>query len=157
MQKRDILFHRLKGGDPSRGAHYRRSELRPVPFPDWLHLPLSVCFQGIAPLWMRQIPYTMMKFACFERTVELLYNYVVPKPRSQCSKPEQLVVTFIAGYIAGWSALSSDRARLSSIPFFFKQRCSFSVLLERLRDPCSEINVVLTKCTSGSVMLRQKA
>uniref|UniRef100_A0A183F8P1 Phosphate carrier protein, mitochondrial n=1 Tax=Heligmosomoides polygyrus TaxID=6339 RepID=A0A183F8P1_HELPZ len=58
-------------------------------------------YKGIAPLWMRQIPYTMMKFACFERTVELLYNYVVPKPRSQCSKPEQLVVTFIAGYIAG--------------------------------------------------------
>lgn len=43
----------------------------------------------------------MMKFACFERTVEFLYKYVVPKPRSQCSKPEQLVVTFCAGYIAG--------------------------------------------------------
>ncbi|XP_042339083.1 phosphate carrier protein, mitochondrial-like, partial [Plectropomus leopardus] len=50
---------------------------------------------------MRQIPYTMMKFACFERTVEMLYKYVVPKPRSECSKPEQLVVTFVAGYIAG--------------------------------------------------------
>ncbi|OUC44291.1 hypothetical protein D917_02217, partial [Trichinella nativa] len=58
-------------------------------------------YKGIVPLWMRQIPYTMMKFACFERTVELLYRYVVPKPRSQCSKPEQLGVTFIAGYIAG--------------------------------------------------------
>uniref|UniRef100_A0A914RPG6 Phosphate carrier protein, mitochondrial n=1 Tax=Parascaris equorum TaxID=6256 RepID=A0A914RPG6_PAREQ len=56
---------------------------------------------GLPPLWLRQIPYTMMKFACFERTVEMLYKYVVPKPRSQCSKPEQLVVTFIAGYIAG--------------------------------------------------------
>lgn len=50
---------------------------------------------------MRQIPYTMMKFACFERTVELLYKYVVPKPREKCSKSEQLVVTFVAGYIAG--------------------------------------------------------
>lgn len=48
---------------------------------------------------MRQIPYTMMKFACFERTVEALYKYVVPKPRSECSKAEQLVVTFVAGYI----------------------------------------------------------
>lgn len=48
---------------------------------------------------MRQIPYTMMKFACFERTVEMLYKYVVPKPRSDCSKSEQLVVTFVAGYI----------------------------------------------------------
>lgn len=58
-------------------------------------------FKSLVPLWMRQIPYTMMKFACFERTVELLYKYVVPKPRSECSKPEQLVVTFAAGYIAG--------------------------------------------------------
>jgi solute carrier family 25 phosphate transporter 3 len=58
-------------------------------------------YKGLPPLWMRQIPYTMMKFACFERTVEALYKYVVPKPRSECSKPEQLVVTFVAGYIAG--------------------------------------------------------
>uniref|UniRef100_A0A8D3AWE4 Solute carrier family 25 member 3 n=1 Tax=Scophthalmus maximus TaxID=52904 RepID=A0A8D3AWE4_SCOMX len=58
-------------------------------------------YKGVVPLWMRQIPYTMMKFACFERTVELLYKYAVPKPRSECSKGEQLVVTFTAGYIAG--------------------------------------------------------
>lgn len=58
-------------------------------------------YKGIVPLWARQIPYTMMKFACFERTVELLYQHVVPKPRDQCTKGEQLVVTFAAGYIAG--------------------------------------------------------
>lgn len=62
---------------------------------------LSGFFKGLPPLWMRQIPYTMMKFACFERTVELLYKHVVPKPRSECTKAEQLVVTFIGGYIAG--------------------------------------------------------
>lgn len=58
-------------------------------------------YKSLVPLWMRQIPYTMMKFACFERTVELLYKYVVPKPRAECTKAEQLVVTFAAGYIAG--------------------------------------------------------
>lgn len=58
-------------------------------------------YKGLVPLWSRQIPYTMMKFACFERTLEALYKYVVPKPRDQCSKSEQLVVTFTAGYIAG--------------------------------------------------------
>lgn len=58
-------------------------------------------YKSLAPLWGRQIPYTMMKFACFERTVEALYMYVVPKPRAECSKGEQLVVTFAAGYIAG--------------------------------------------------------
>jgi len=58
-------------------------------------------YKSLVPLWGRQIPYTMMKFACFERTVEALYANVVPKPRSECSKAEQLVVTFAAGYIAG--------------------------------------------------------
>jgi len=58
-------------------------------------------FKGLKPLWMRQIPYTMMKFACFEKTVVALYEHVVPKPRDQCSKGEQLMVTFAAGYIAG--------------------------------------------------------
>jgi len=58
-------------------------------------------YKGLVPLWCRQIPYTMMKFACFEKTVETIYKYVVPKPRDQCTKGEQLVVTFAAGYIAG--------------------------------------------------------
>lgn len=56
-------------------------------------------YKGISPLWMRQIPYTMMKFACFERTVEAIYKHVVPKPRDKCSKAEQLIVTFVGGYI----------------------------------------------------------
>lgn len=58
-------------------------------------------YKSLVPLWGRQIPYTMMKFACFERTVEAIYENVVPKPRAECSKSEQLVVTFAAGYIAG--------------------------------------------------------
>jgi len=58
-------------------------------------------YKSLVPLWCRQIPYTMMKFACFERTVEAIYQYVVPKPRADCTKSEQLVVTFAAGYIAG--------------------------------------------------------
>jgi len=57
-------------------------------------------YKGLKPLWLRQIPYTMMKFACFEKTVEAIYS-VWPKPRAECSKSEQLVVTFMAGYIAG--------------------------------------------------------
>jgi solute carrier family 25 phosphate transporter 3 len=58
-------------------------------------------FKGLKPLWMRQIPYTMMKFACFEKTVQAIYQYVMPKPRDQCNQTEQLMVTFAAGYIAG--------------------------------------------------------
>merc|ERR1711872_96949 len=62
---------------------------------------MGAFYKGLVPLWMRQIPYTMMKFACFERTVEAIYKFVVPKPRAECSKGEQLLVTFTAGYIAG--------------------------------------------------------
>jgi solute carrier family 25 phosphate transporter 3 len=62
---------------------------------------MGAFYKGLVPLWMRQIPYTMMKFACFERTVEAIYQFVVPKPRAECTKGEQLMVTFVAGYIAG--------------------------------------------------------
>lgn len=37
---------------------------------------LNAFYKSLVPLWMRQIPYTMMKFACFEKTLELLYKYV---------------------------------------------------------------------------------
>merc|ERR1712039_714792 len=73
-----------------RGAYAKMSKESGNPF-----------YKGLKPLWLRQIPYTMMKFACFEKTVEALYKHVVPKPRAECSKGEQLVVTFAAGYIAG--------------------------------------------------------
>lgn len=43
----------------------------------------------------------MMKFGAFENTVQLLYKHVVPKPKAECSKSEQLGVSFAAGYIAG--------------------------------------------------------
>lgn len=58
-------------------------------------------YKGLVPLWGRQIPYTMMKFACFEKTVELLYQHVVPIPKNECSKTTQLGVSFAGGYIAG--------------------------------------------------------
>lgn len=58
-------------------------------------------FKGLTPLWARQVPYTMMKFACFENVVQALYHYVIPKPKAECSKVEQLGVSFMAGYIAG--------------------------------------------------------
>uniref|UniRef100_A0A8C9UKB9 Solute carrier family 25 member 3 n=1 Tax=Spermophilus dauricus TaxID=99837 RepID=A0A8C9UKB9_SPEDA len=87
-----------------RAARVRSStesaELRAVP-KMYAEEDLWAFYKGVVPLWMRQIPYTMMKFACFERTVEALYKFVVPKPQCECTKAEQLGVTFVAGYIAG--------------------------------------------------------
>lgn len=58
-------------------------------------------YRGIAPLWMRQIPYTMIKFAAFERTVQFFYRTVFTKPKNQYSKATQLSITFVSGYWAG--------------------------------------------------------
>jgi solute carrier family 25 phosphate transporter 3 len=58
-------------------------------------------YKGIVPLWGRQIPYTMMKFASFETIVELIYKHAVPVPKSECSKSFQLGISFAGGYIAG--------------------------------------------------------
>lgn len=95
---------------PMEAAKVRMQTSAPGTFPTTLRgaLPtiykaegINGFYKSLAPLWGRQIPYTMMKFACFERTVEALYLHVVPKPRAECSKAEQLAVTFAAGYIAG--------------------------------------------------------
>merc|ERR1712035_107074 len=90
-------------------------------------------FKGLKPLWMRQIPYTMMKFACFEKTVVALYEYVVPKPRNECSKAEQLVVTFVAGYIAGVFCAIVSHPADSVVSVLNKEKGSTAVqVLKRL-------------------------
>jgi hypothetical protein len=43
----------------------------------------------------------MMKFASFETIVEMIYKYAIPAPKSECSKPLQLGVSFAGGYVAG--------------------------------------------------------
>ncbi|KAG1450788.1 hypothetical protein G6F46_003675 [Rhizopus delemar] len=58
-------------------------------------------YKGLMPLWGRQVPYTMVKFASFERTVEFLYKTFMPKPKSEYNKFQQLGVSFAGGYIAG--------------------------------------------------------
>ncbi|XP_041006604.1 mitochondrial phosphate carrier protein 3, mitochondrial-like [Juglans microcarpa x Juglans regia] len=58
-------------------------------------------YKGLVPLWGRQIPYTMMKFASFETIVEYIYKYAIPTSKDQCSKSLQLGVSFAGGYVAG--------------------------------------------------------
>jgi len=61
---------------------------------------VSGFYKGLTPLWARQVPYTMMKFASFERTVEFIYK-TVGRPKEDYNKLEQLGVSFLGGYIAG--------------------------------------------------------
>ena len=60
----------------------------------------SRLYKGLYPLWGRQIPYTMMKFASFETVVEMIYDRL-PGTKSDYSKAAQTGVSFAGGYIAG--------------------------------------------------------
>jgi len=57
-------------------------------------------YKGLYPLWGRQIPYTMMKFASFETIVEMIYDRL-PGTKSDYSKAAQTGVSFVGGYLAG--------------------------------------------------------
>lgn len=57
-------------------------------------------YKGITPLWLRQIPYTMVKFASFENTVLAIYSQL-PKKKEEYSVYAQTGVSFLGGYIAG--------------------------------------------------------
>ncbi|KAI1461721.1 mitochondrial phosphate carrier protein [Annulohypoxylon moriforme] len=57
-------------------------------------------YKGLYPLWGRQIPYTMMKFASFETIVEKIYENL-PGQKSDYGKGAQTAVSFSGGYLAG--------------------------------------------------------
>jgi solute carrier family 25 (mitochondrial phosphate transporter), member 3 len=57
-------------------------------------------YKGLYPLWGRQIPYTMMKFASFETIVEMIYHRL-PGEKNDYSKAAQTGVSFTGGYLAG--------------------------------------------------------
>ena len=57
-------------------------------------------YKGLTPLWGRQIPYTMMKFASFEKIVETIY-VKLGRPKSEFNYFQQLGITFFGGYVAG--------------------------------------------------------
>ena len=57
-------------------------------------------YKGLQPLWGRQIPYTMVKFATFETTVNQIYK-TLGKPKEAYGAVQQTGVSFLGGYIAG--------------------------------------------------------
>lgn len=80
-------------------------------------------YKGLYPLWARQIPYTMVKFATFEETVTQIYKFL-GKPKESFNGLQQTGVSFLGGYIAGIgcavvshpAGMSSTAARLRVIP-----------------------------------------
>ncbi|KAF2221766.1 mitochondrial carrier domain-containing protein [Elsinoe ampelina] len=57
-------------------------------------------YKSLYPLWGRQVPYTMMKFASFEVIVEKIYDRL-PGSKSDYGKGAQTAVAFSGGYLAG--------------------------------------------------------
>ena len=43
-------------------------------------------YRGLTPLWMRQVPYTMVKFAAFENTVKAFYKHIFTAPKESYSR-----------------------------------------------------------------------
>lgn len=58
-------------------------------------------YKGLAPLWCRQIPYTVVKFVFFEQVVSMFYKHIFTAERKSYSKATQLSITFMSGYTAG--------------------------------------------------------
>ncbi|CAD0111758.1 unnamed protein product [Aureobasidium uvarum] len=57
-------------------------------------------YKGLYPLWARQIPYTMVKFATFESAVAQIYKQL-GSPKESYGTLAQTGVSFLGGYIAG--------------------------------------------------------
>merc|ERR1712176_942239 len=61
-------------------------------------------FGSLAPLWGRQVPYTMIKFVSFYQTADFVYKQLEKQKgwaKSDISAPAQLAITFGCGYWAG--------------------------------------------------------
>lgn len=40
-------------------------------------------YKGLTPLWCRQVPYTVVKFTAFEKTVRMMYAHVFNKKKRE--------------------------------------------------------------------------
>lgn len=56
-------------------------------------------------------------YACFEREVEARYEYMVPKPQSQCTKAKQLAVTLWLATLLASSAPPCPTRPIPLCPF----------------------------------------
>jgi len=95
-------------------------------------------YKGISPLWMRQVPYTMVKFAAFENTVRAFYKHVFTAPKDTYNKSTQLMITFLSGYWAGiFCAIVSHPA--DTMVSILNKKSSNEPILTQVKGIYSEI------------------
>lgn len=67
-------------------------------------------YRGLLPLILKQVPYTAVKFTVFEQSLKLIDSLLSIK-REELSRPYQLTITFVAGFVGGVaSAIASHPA-----------------------------------------------
>ena len=87
---------------------------------------------------MRQVPYTMVKFAAFENTVKAFYKHIFTLGKENYSKQTQLMVTFLSGYWAGiFCALVSHPA--DTMVSILNKRSSNDPVGQQVRNIYAEI------------------
>jgi len=58
-------------------------------------------FGSLGPLWLRNIPFTMVNFYAFENIIDMCYTHLFTNPRDSYDKRAQLGITLMSGYISG--------------------------------------------------------
>lgn len=95
-------------------------------------------YKGLTPLWMRQVPYTMVKFAAFEKTVQAFYKNIFTAPKDSYSKTTQLSITFMSGYWAGiFCAIISHPA--DTMVSILNKRSSDAPVMQQVKGIYGEI------------------
>ena len=103
---------------------------------------LKAFYKGVAPLWMRQIPYTMMKFACSECNVADLVASVLNKEKG--SSASQVLKRL--GFRGVWKELFAriiSSSTLTALQWFIYD--SVKVYFRLPRPPTPEMPESLKK------------
>jgi solute carrier family 25 (mitochondrial phosphate transporter), member 3 len=87
-----------------------------------------VFFQSLPALWARQIPGTIVNFYTFENTVQFIYSNL-PNDKSSYTWPQQLCVTFFAGYTAGFCSAVISHPADSLVSYMATTRQSASTIV----------------------------
>ncbi len=100
----EMVKVKMQVGLPGDPTNYPRSMLPAMALMKANAASTKFPFGSLAPLWARQVPYTMIKFVGFYYTADFVYDVLDKRfnvKKSDMSTTQQLSVTFASGYWAG--------------------------------------------------------
>ena len=92
-------------------------------------------YAGLLPILLKQIPYTMAKFAVFETSSEAIYRSLASmgKPKSELSDPTKLMVSLNSGIFAGLVAAVVSQPADTVLSVINKHQVSGSIAQATVR------------------------